>query len=227
VQVIKLIYFAGSKITKLINEQIEFYCEAHTSKESDLLYRLNRETHLKILNPRMLSNHLQGKFLSFISKMIKPRNILEIGTFTGYSALCLVEGLQPNGALHTIEIEEELENIITKYFNLSEHKEKLHIHIGNALKIIPSLKKEWDLVFMDAEKTEYLQYYEMVLPKVKKGGYILVDNVLWNGKVIQEGKENDADTKAIKEFNVFVQNDNRVENVLLPIRDGLMLIEKL
>ena len=211
----------------LINEQIELYCEAHTTVESDLLYRLNRETHLKILRPRMLSGQLQGRFLSMISKMIKPVNILEIGTYTGYSALCLAEGLQPNGALHTIEIDEELEAIITKYFNLSEHKEKLHLHIGNALELIPALNKTWDLVFMDAEKSEYLQYYEMVLPYVKEGGFILVDNVLWSGKVIEEVQESDFETKAIMEFNDFVQNDPRVENVLLPMRDGLLMIEKL
>jgi len=211
----------------LIPEQIESYCEAHTSAESDLLYRLNRETHLKSLRPRMLSGQLQGRFLSMISKMIKPVNILEIGTFTGYSALCLVEGLQPNGTLDTIEMEEELEEIITKYFNLSIHKEKLHLHIGNALGIIPTLQKNWDLVFIDAEKKEYLQYYEMVLPNVKKGGFILADNVLWSGKVTESVAENDAETKAIMEFNDFVQNDLRVENLLLPMRDGILLIEKI
>jgi len=211
----------------MINEQIESYCETHTSNESKLLYRLNRETNLKILNPRMLAGHLQGSFLSMISKMLKPNAILEIGTFTGYSALCLAEGLQPDGELHTIEIDEELEEIITKYFNVSEHKEKLHKHIGNALEIIPNLNKTWDLVFLDGEKTEYLQYYEMVLPWVRKGGFILVDNVLWNGKVVESIAENDTETKAIVEFNRFIQNDFRVKNLLLPFRDGLLLIEKL
>jgi predicted O-methyltransferase YrrM len=211
----------------LVNEQIELYCEAHTTSESDLLYRLNRETHLKILRPRMLSGHLQGRFLAMISKMIKPVNILEIGTFTGYSALCLAEGLQPNGTLHTIEIDGELEKIITKYFNLSIYKKKLHLHIGNALEIIPVLNKTWSLVFMDAEKTEYLQYYEIVLPYIKRGGFILIDNVLWSGKVTELVAENDVETKAIIAFNDFIQNDPRVENVLLPLRDGLLLIEKL
>jgi len=211
----------------LINDQIESYCEAHTKNESDLLYRLNRETHLKILHPRMLSGQLQGRFLSMISKMIKPVNILEIGAFTGYSALCMAEGLQPNGTLHTIEMDEELEEIITKYFNLSIYKEKLHLHIGNALEIIPALQKNWDLVFIDAEKKEYLKYYEMVLPCVKKGGFILADNVLWSGKVTESIAENDAETKAIMQFNDFVQNDPRVENLLLPVRDGILLIEKL
>jgi len=211
----------------MISEQIEYYCEAHTTNESDLLYHLNRETHLKILRPKMLSGHLQGRFLSIISKMIKPVNILEIGTYTGYSALCLAEGLQENGTLHTIEIEEELEEIITKYFDLSVHKEKLHLHIGNALEIIPALKKTWDLVFIDAEKTEYLKYYEIVLPYVKNGGFILADNVLWNGKVTEPIAENDEDTKAIMKFNRFIQNDHRVENVILPLRDGVLMIEKL
>jgi len=211
----------------LVNEQIESYCETHTTSESDLLYRLNRETHLKILRPRMLSGHLQGRFLAMISKMIKPVNILEIGAFTGYSALCLAEGLQPSGALHTIEMDEELEEIITKYFNLSKYKEQLHLHIGNALEIIPALNKTWDLVFMDAEKSEYLRYYEMILPHIKKGGFILADNVLWSGKVTEFVAGNDVETKAIIAFNDFIQSDPRVENLLLPMRDGIMLIEKL
>ncbi|MDR2970396.1 MAG: O-methyltransferase [Bacteroidales bacterium] len=209
------------------SEQLEFYCEAHTTCESDLLYRLNRETHIKTLRPRMLSGQLQGRLLSMISKMLKPVNILEIGTFTGYSALCLAEGLQENGELHTIEIEEELEEMITKYFNISEHKSKLHLHLGNALEIIPTLSKIWDIVFIDAEKTEYLKYYEMVLQNVRKGGVILADNVLWDGKVVEIDTEIDEETKAIMEFNIFVQNDTRVENLLLPVRDGLLLIEKL
>jgi len=212
---------------KISNEQIESYCETHSSNESDLLYRLNRETHLKVLNPRMLAGKLQGGFLSMISKMLRPSNILEIGTFTGYSALCLAEGLQPDGELHTIEIDEELEEMITKHFNVSEHKEKLHLHIGNALEIIPKLNKTWDLVFMDAEKTEYLQYYELVLPHVRNGGFLLIDNVLWNGKVVEPIAENDTNTQAIVEFNRFVQNDARVNNLFLPLRDGLLLIEKL
>jgi predicted O-methyltransferase YrrM len=214
-------------MSPLISELLETYCEAHTTCESDLLYKLNRETHIKIMNPRMLSGQLQGRFLSMISKMIQPENVLEIGTYTGYSALCLAEGIKPDGELHTIEIDEELEAIITKYFNLSEHKEKLHLHIGNALEIIPVLNKNWDLAFIDGEKTEYLQYYEMVLPLLKKGGFILVDNVLWNGKVTEPVLEHDSETKAIMEFNNYIQNDPRINNVLLPMRDGLLLIEKL
>ena len=208
-------------------EHIDFYCETHTTSESDLLHRLNRETNIKILRPRMLSGHLQGKFLSMVSKMLKPEYILEIGTYTGYSALCLAEGLQKRGELHTIEIDEELEEMITKYFNLSVHKNNLHLHIGNALEIIPKLIREWDLVFIDAEKKEYLQYYEMVLPYVKKGGFILADNVLWSGKVTEEVAANDKETQAIIEFNHYIQNDLRVENVLLPLRDGVMMMMKL
>jgi predicted O-methyltransferase YrrM len=175
----------------------------------------------------MLSGQVQGRFLSMISKMIKPVNILEIGTYTGYSALCLAEGVQEKGELHTIEIDEELEDIITKYFRQSFHKEKLYLHIGNALEIIPSLKKTWDLVFLDAEKKEYLQYYEMILPHLKKGGFLLADNVLWNGKVTESVSENDAETQAVMRFNDFIQNDPRVENLLLPVRDGLLLMEKI
>jgi predicted O-methyltransferase YrrM len=211
----------------LINEETASYCESHTTPETDLLYRLNRETNIKTLRPRMLSGQLQGRFLSMISKMLKPVNILEIGTYTGYSALCLAEGLAENGELHTIEIEEELENIITKYFNLSPCKEKLHLHIGNALEIIPALNKTWDLVLLDADKTEYLQYYEMVLPYVRKGGFILADNVLWSGKVTGNVAQNDTETKAIMAFNDCIQTDARVENILLPLRDGVLLIEKL
>jgi predicted O-methyltransferase YrrM len=211
----------------LINEKIESYCEMHTTGENELLYRLNRETNIKTLRPRMLSGQLQGRWLAMISKMIKPVNILEIGTYTGYSALCLAEGLQENGALHTIEIDEELEDIITKYFNQSPYKDKLHLHIGNALDIIPILHKTWDLVLLDADKTAYLKYYEMVLPHVRKGGIILADNVLWSGKVAEEVEQNDTDTQAIIEFNDFIQKDIRVENLLLPLRDGILLIEKL
>lgn len=211
----------------LINDNIEQYCEDHTSKESDLLYQLNRETHLKVLRPRMLSGLLQGRFLSFISKMIKPDFILEIGTYTGYSALCLAEGLTPNGELHTIEIDEELEEIISKYFSKSLKKEQLFLHIGDANQYIDQLHFEWDLIFIDAEKKEYLSYYEKVLPKLKKGGIILVDNVLWSGKVTEPIASNDLDTQHIVAFNTYIQNDSRVTNMILPFRDGILMIEKL
>ena len=211
----------------LVSENIEQYCEDHTTKESELLYQLNRETHLKVLRPRMLSGQVQGAFLSFISKMIKPQFVLEIGTYTGYSALCLAEGLTPYGELHTLEIDEELEEIISKYFSKSSRKDQLFLHIGDATHYIEELHYEWDLVFMDAEKKDYLSYYENVLPKLKKGGIILVDNVLWSGKVAETVNPNDAETQAIVAFNKYVQNDTRVLNMILPFRDGIMMIEKL
>ncbi len=211
----------------LISEQIEQYCEDHTSSESPLLHQLNRETHIKILRPRMLSGQLQGTFLSMISKMIHPKYILEVGTYTGYSSLCLAEGLQKDGELHTLEIEEELEEIILKYFHQSTFKDQIHLHIGDASQLLDQIRKEWDLVFIDAEKKDYQIYYNKIVPLVKKGGFILVDNVLWSGKVIEEIKSNDKETGAIVAFNEFVQNDPRVLNTILPFRDGIMLIEKL
>lgn len=211
----------------LIPEDIERYCEEHTSNESDLLYQLNRETNMKVLRPRMLSGLLQGTFLSMISKMINPKNILEIGTYTGYSALCLAQGLQFGGCLHTIEIDEELEDLIRNYFSKSDYSSQLHLHIGDANQLIDQIDEVWDLVFIDAEKKDYLSYYEKILPKVKVGGFILVDNVLWSGKVVQEIAHNDHETKAITQFNEYIQNDKRVKNMILPFRDGIMLIEKL
>lgn len=211
----------------LISDDIDKYCEEHTSDENEILYQLNRETHLKVLRPRMLSGKLQGTFLSFISKMTSPKAILEIGTYTGYSALCLAEGLQPNGVLHTIEIDEELEDVIKKYITKSPHKDQIILHIGDAGEIIETIELEWDLVFIDAEKKDYIHYYQKVLPKLRKGGIILVDNVLWSGKVVQDIAPNDYETWAITQFNDFVQNDPTVRNMILPFRDGIMMIEKL
>lgn len=211
----------------LISDDIDRYCKEHTSDENEILYQLNRETHLKVLRPRMLSGKLQGTFLSFISKMTSPKAILEIGTYTGYSALCLAEGLQPNGVLHTIEIDEELEDVIKKYITKSPHKDQIILHIGDAGDIIDTIELEWDLVFIDAEKKDYIQYYQKVLPKLRKGGIILVDNVLWSGKVVQEIAPNDHETCAITQFNDLVQNDPSVRNMILPFRDGIMMIEKL
>ena len=210
-----------------ITQEIEEYCEAHSTSEEDLLNRLDRETNLKVLRPRMISGHLEGAFLSFISRLLRPTSILEIGTYTGYAALCLAEGLSPDGTLDTIEIDEELEDIIQKYFNQSRYKEQIILHIGDARTIIPTLNKKWDLVFIDAEKKEYFDYYEAILPQIQQGGIILIDNVLWSGKVIQEVKENDKDTQSIIDFNKYIQNDQRVRNLLLPLRDGIMIIEKL
>ena len=211
----------------LIDHTIEAYCEAHTTPECELLHRLNRQTNLETVNPRMLSDQLQGQFLTFISKMLRPERILEIGTFTGYSALCLAEGLSATGQLHTIEVNVEYEDRIREYFGQSPLGKQIILHIGDALQVVPTLDITWDLVFIDADKEDYLSYYESVLPSVRKGGFILADNVLWNGKVVQEAAGNDRDTRAILAFNDHVQNDSRVRNLLLPFRDGIMIIEKL
>src|SRR5574344_2658830 len=210
-----------------ITQAIEDYCEEHSTHESELLYQLDRETNLKVLRPRMISGPLQGAFLSLLSRMIKPQTILEIGTYTGYATLCLSDGLASNGTIDTIEIDCELEDIIQKYFDQSPHRSQIQLHIGDALQIIPQLHKTWDLVFIDAEKKDYLAYYEAVLPQTRKGGIILADNVLWSGKVVQPIKENDKDTQAILQFNEYIQNDIRVRTLLLPLRDGIMMIEKL
>ncbi len=210
----------------LIDHDIEAYCEQHTTPESALLYRLNRQTHLETLNPRMLSGQLQGLFITFISKMIRPRYVLEIGTFTGYSALCLAEGLVEGGVLHTIEKNIEYEDRIVQYFTQSPYRDRIQLHIGDALQVVDRLDLPWDLVFIDAEKEDYLEYYNLILPKVRKGGFILVDNTLWNGKVTQEVAPSDHDTRAILAFNDHIQQDDRVQNLLLPFRDGMMMIEK-
>ncbi|MCR4680330.1 MAG: O-methyltransferase [Bacteroidales bacterium] len=210
----------------LIDHDIEAYCEAHTSPESKLLHDLNRRTNLETVNPRMLSDQLQGQFLAFISKMMRPKHILEIGTFTGYSALCLAEGLAEQGELHTIEINVEYEDRIREYLSQSPLGNHITLHIGDALEVVPSLKKEWDLVFIDADKEDYRDYYDVVFPRVRQGGIILADNVLWNGKVTQTVAGGDRDTRAIMEFDDYVQQDGRVRNLLLPFRDGIMMIEK-
>ena len=211
----------------LVSQDIEEYSEEHTTPESELLYRINRETHLYYLNPRMVSGQLQGAFLTLISRLKQPKHILEIGTFTGYSALCLAEGLTLDGTLDTIEIDEELEETILQNFSQSPYHDQLKLHIGDARDILPTLDTCWDLVFIDAEKQHYDAYYELILPKVDKGGLLLIDNVLWNGKVVEEVKSNDKDTHAIMAFNDRVQQDPRVRNLLLPFRDGILCIEKL
>ena len=212
---------------ELIAQDIEAYCEEHSTPESGLLYRLNRQTHLETLNPRMASGQLQGLFLSFISHMMQPKYILEIGTFTGYSAICLSEGLQPDGELHTIEMNVEYEDRIRAYLAEAERGAQIRLHIGDAREMIGTINRPWDLVFIDADKEDYTQYYETVLPSVRKGGFILADNTLWNGKVTHEVAHNDRDTLAINDFNRHVQEDPRVRNLLLPFRDGIMMIEKL
>jgi len=213
---------------KFLPDEIESYSEAHTEYENELLKSLNRETSANVLNPRMLSGHLQGRFLSMISRMIRPENILEIGTFTGYSALCLCEGLTGSGKLTTIDINEELETLTRSYFAKSPFSEQIDYRIGNALDIIPLLTDNFDMVFIDADKMNYISYYNLCLEKVRKGGFIIADNVLWSGKVVsQEIKKADKDTQLLIEFNRMVHEDPRVSNILLPIRDGLMILQKL
>jgi predicted O-methyltransferase YrrM len=200
------------------------YAEEHTSPEDKLLSSVNRETNAKVMMPRMLSGHLQGKVLMMISHMVKPKTILEIGTYTGYSAICLAAGLQDGGKLITIDINEELENMVRNNFQQAALGDKIEYRIGNALEIVPALHEIFDLVFIDADKENYNKYYDLVFDKVTLGGFLLADNVLWNGKVLDA--KPDKDTRAIKAFNKKVQDDPRVENVLLPIRDGIMLMHK-
>ena len=204
-----------------ISEALDDYVVAHSEKEPKLLQQLTRETYQKVLQPRMLSGHFQGRILSMLSKIIYPKNILEVGTYTGYSALCLCEGIQKDGILHTIDINEELESIQRKYFEASEYSNIIKQHIGNALEIIPELKEKFDLVFIDADKPNYSAYFDIIIEKMNPGGIILSDNVLWSGKVIEELNPKDKSTKALLEYNKKIVEDPRVETVLLPIRDGL------
>jgi len=211
---------------EFIDPQLNDYAEQHTSPESELLQRISRETNLEVLMPRMLSGHLQGRILSMVAKMINPSYIVEIGTYTGYSALCLAEGLKDDGNLITIEYNKELQDRIQRYFNESNYRELLDLRIGDATEILLTLEAGIDLVFIDADKGNYLNYYNMVFDKINPGGYILADNVLWSGKVLEEVSPEDEETATLKKFNTFVQQDERVENILLPVRDGLMLIRK-
>lgn len=210
-----------------IPEHIARYIEIHTSDESSLLNDLYRETQLKVLIPAMISGKLQGRLLSMISKLCNPSRILEIGTYTGYSAICLAEGLDEKGKLFTIDQNEELENIQKRYWKKSGYEDKIIGLTGIAEDIIPTLNEDWDLVFIDADKERYIDYYEMILPNLKKGGIILADNVLWYGKVTEQAEEQDIETKGLQEFNRHVKDDSRVEKIMLPIRDGIYLIRKL
>tara|TARA_B100001989_G_scaffold188631_1_gene137971 strand:+ start:50 stop:691 length:642 start_codon:yes stop_codon:yes gene_type:complete len=209
-----------------IDPLIEAYALEHTEKESDLLFNLNRQTHLKVLQPRMLSGHLQGRILSFLSSAIKPKNILEIGTYTGYSALCMAEGLSKNGKLVTIDKNIELETMVKKYINDSYYKNQIEFINANAIDVIPTLNLEWDLVFIDADKENYINYFDLVIDQVKKGGWIIADNVLWSGKVLEEPDKKDKETIILQKFNEKVNQDSRVRNVLFPVRDGMMLMIK-
>lgn len=209
-----------------IDEKIEDYSLNHSHPESDVLKKLNRETHANVLMPRMLSGHMQGNFLSMLSALIQPKNILEIGTYTGYSSICLAQGLVKGGSIDTIDINEELEEMANTYFKEAGLLGKIKIHIGKALDIIPTLKKKYDIVFIDADKINYPAYYDAIFDKVNKGGYIIADNVLWSGKVVDDPKTMDPDTKAIDMFNKKVKGDKRVEATLLPLRDGIMIVRK-
>lgn len=209
---------------EFLDKAIAEYCESVSADESALLKKISRDTHANVLMPRMLSGHLQGRLLSMISKMCKPSKILEIGTYTGYSALCLAEGLMENGKLVTIDINEELEDRVRHYFQESSYSNSIDYQIGDARKIIPQLNMSFDLVFIDADKESYSTYFDLVIDKVPSGGYILADNVLWSGKVLDA--KPDKDTRAIVAFNLKIQNDSRVENLLLPVRDGIMVMRK-
>jgi len=204
-----------------LSDELDNYVTQHSENETELLAQLNKETHQKILQPRMLSGHFQGRVLSMLSKIIHPTNILEVGTYTGYATLCLAEGLAENGTIDTLDIEEELVDFQRKYFDRSPWAKQIIQHLGDALEIIPTLNKKYDLVFIDADKENYINYFHLIVPIMNKGGIILSDNVLWSGKVLEEVKENDITTKILIEYNRLLKDDPRVETVLLPIRDGL------
>lgn len=209
-----------------LSPELEEYIRSHTEPEDPLMEELERITHTRVLNPHMLSGRIQGKILEMFSRMIRPEIILEIGTYTGYSALCLARGLKKGGKLHTIEKNDELEDLIRSFFTRSPLGRHIHLHMGDALDIIPRLKEPFDLVFIDGEKAEYPAYYLQVLPRVKPGGYILADNLLWNGKVTHPPRSRDRSTRGILEFARMVRKDGGVQNVLFPVRDGLMVIRK-
>ena len=204
-----------------LSEELDTYVTLHSQDEPELLVQLNKETHQKILQPRMLSGHFQGRVLSMLSKIIHPTNILEVGTYTGYATLCLAEGLAENGTIDTLDNEEELFDFQRKYFDKTIWAKQITQHLGDALDIIPTLSKKYDLVFIDADKENYINYFHLIVPMMNKGGIILSDNVLWSGKVLEPLQKNDSSTKVLLEYNELLKNDTRVETVLLPIRDGL------
>ena len=206
-----------------LSEELENYAAQHTEDEPLLLQELNKRTHLNVLQPRMISGHFQGRFLSLLSKMVQPRTILEMGTYTGYATLCLAEGLHPEGVLHTIDIKEELTDLQREFFDRSGYGSQIVQHLGKAADIIPALDTTFDLVFIDADKQNYAHYFDLVIEKMNCGGLILSDNVLWSGKVVEEVKPNDKHTQALMAYNQKIKDDPRVETVLLPIRDGITL----
>ena len=204
-------------------KKIDDYSVFHSQKEPQILQELTRETWQKVVNPRMLSGAFQGRVLSMISKLIQPKNILEIGTYTGYSAICIAEGLQEHSSIDTIDKNEELADLQNKYFEKSGFRNKITQHVGLALEIIPTIHKKFDLVFIDADKSNYSNYFHLIIDKMNKGGVILSDNVLWSGKVVEKLDPKDQDTKALLEYNILLNTDKRIETVLLPIRDGLTI----
>lgn len=212
---------------EFLPKEIDEYVLKHTPKESEILYQINRETHLKVMQPRMLSGHFQGQLLKFLVEMIQPKSILEIGTYTGYSAIAMAEGLPENGKLITIDINLELEKMIDNFISTAKLKDKIVQLTGSALEIIPTLTQRFDLVFIDADKRNYKNYLDLVIDKVKSGGYILTDNVLWSGKVTLPNSQMDLDTKLINEYNEYVQSHPKLKSILLPVRDGLYLSRKI
>ena len=210
-----------------LNQDILDYAQKFSSQPSKILKALDRETQYKVLMPRMISDQLMGSFLQLISSMVRPKYILEIGTYTGYSAICLAKGLQKNGQLHTIEINPELEDLACKYFKKMQLENQITLHIGNAINIIPKIGYLFDIIFIDADKKNYCHYYELAIKKLNKGGFILIDNVLWSGKVLKKPKKNDIETQEIKKLNQKILDDDRVENMILPLRDGIMICKLL
>ena len=211
---------------EFIDAQLDAYVCAHSEKESDVLKELNRRTHLSVLSPRMLSGHFQGRVLSMLSHMIRPNRILEIGTYTGYSAICLAEGLQEGGMLTTIDVNEEQEELVNEYIEKAGLEAQIDHIVGDASEIIPMLEDQFDIVFIDADKRNYLNYYQLVFDKVRPGGYIIADNVLWSGKVLEDYDSLDRETKILMDYNKMIHEDERVQEILLPIRDGLMIARK-
>lgn len=214
-----------------MDQHTEHFAEQHSTPELPILHKIHRETYIRMPFPRMLSGHLQGSLLQMLSKMIKPERILEVGTFTGYSAICLAQGLSENGWMDTIELNAELEDVLMGYFREAGLDDKIYLHIGDALKVIPEITRGetelFDMVFLDADKEQYLEYYQLTLNAVKTGGYILIDNVLWGGKVLKEPSASDKEAMGVYRLNEFIRNDNRVERLLLPLRDGIYILRKL
>ena len=209
-----------------MTDSIEEYILQHIDEEGDLLKNLNRDAHVNLLRPRMLSGHLQGRLLKMFCRLVQPKRILEIGTYTGYATLCLAEGAPDDAEIHTLEVNDELEDFIMKHLHKSKLEDKIHLHIGDALEIIPTLNETFDLVFIDANKRHYCQYYDLIFDKVRPGGVIIADNTLWDGKVLETPHHTDKQTIGIQEFNNMIAKDNRIEKVILPMRDGLTLIWK-